>query len=226
MKIHEKFHGNGKTRVRRAERRDAGIPREADEVVSARFGSETDAAFGRKRKAGIAEVMAASPSKRARMVRNAPLGLSRVAQEAAEESEQNPAAASAAVVAKVAKHDGNAKERNLRGAVAAAKARARREKNVDQSSTQPPKDRDKHMAPTRKAGIMLVRLEGREARCKGQRLRFSLTSDPLDFVAKALKVPSSTKKGHVVIAPLIFTECYDRCCSSGMFLRHTKGFPK
>ena len=203
LKLHEKLHGNGPTRIRRVERRDAGASREP---ASGRLGPETEAAFGRKREAAIADAAAASLSKRARMIRNAPLGLSRVAQEAAEESVQNPAAASAAVVAKVAKRHGAAKERNLRGAEAAAKARAQREQKVAQSSTQTRQGRDEHLAPARKPGIMLVRLQDGEARRKAQQLRFQLTSDPLDFVAKVALVPASTRKGHVVLAPPVDTD--------------------
>ena len=140
------------------------------------------------------------------MIRNAPLGLSRVAQEAAEESVQNPAAASAAVVARVAKRDEPMKERNLRGAQAAAKARAKREHKVTQSSTQPRQGRDEHTAPARKPGIMLVRLQDGEARRRAQQLRFQLTSDPLDLVAKVVLAPASTGKGHVVLAPLVDTD--------------------
>ena len=110
--------------------------------------------------------MFVSPQKRARMIRDAPLGLSRVALEAAKEGVQNPAAASAVVVSQVAKRDGRAKERHLRGAVAAAKARAQREKKVLQSSLQPRTGRDEHLAPVRKPGIMLVRLQDNEARRK------------------------------------------------------------
>ena len=62
LKLHAKLHGSTKTRIRLVERRDAGTLREG---VESRCGPETDAAFGRKREAAIAEVVAASPSKRA-----------------------------------------------------------------------------------------------------------------------------------------------------------------
>jgi hypothetical protein len=202
-KLHEKLHGNRPTRIRCADRRDAGAPREP---ASGRLGPETEAAFGRKREAAIANVAAASPSKRARMILNAPLGLSRVAQEAAEENVQNPAAASAAVVSQVAKREGAAKERNLRGAEAAAKARAKREQKVAQSSTQPRQGLDEHLAPARKPGIMLVLLQEEDSRQKAQQWKFKLTSDPLDWVAQVAKVPASTGKGHVVLAPPVDTD--------------------
>ena len=94
MKLHEKLHGSGPQRIRRAERRDAGVP---CEPASGRPGPQTEAEFGRKREAAIAEVVAASPSKRARKIDNVPPGLARVAREAGEESAQNPIAASAVV---------------------------------------------------------------------------------------------------------------------------------
>ncbi len=201
--LHAKLHGNVSTRIRRAERRDAGAPRGP---ASGRLGPETEAAFGRKRAAAIADVAAASPSKQARMIRNAPLGLSRVAQEAADESVQNPAVPSAVVVSQVSKRDGPAKERHLRGAEAAAKARAQREQKVAQSSTLPRQGRDAHLAPALKPGIMLVRLQDGDAMRKAQMLRFQITSDPLDFVAKVVQVPASMRKGHVVLAPPVHTD--------------------
>ena len=50
------------------------------------------------------------------MIRDAPLGLARVVQEAAEENAENPAVASAAVVSKVSKREERSKETYLRGA--------------------------------------------------------------------------------------------------------------
>ncbi len=175
LKLHEKLHATGPRRIRRAERRDAGAKRQP---ASGRAGPETEAAFGRKREAAVADVAAASPSKRARMISNAPPGLSHVAQEATDESLQNPASASDAVVARVAKRDVPTEARHMRGAEAAAKARAKRDETVAQSSTQPRQGRDEHLAPVRKPGIMLVRLQDEEARRKAQQLRFQLTSDP------------------------------------------------
>ena len=131
----------------------------------------------------------------ARMIDNAPHALGRVVQEVAQESAQNPSAASAAVVASVAKREGEVRNRNLRGAEAAAKARAKRENMVVRA-------RDQHLEPARKAGVLLVGpgKENGRARRRAQLLRFTLASDPLGFVARVLKVPSSAKKGHVVIA--------------------------
>ena len=118
-KLHAKLQGKARRRIHVRPRRDAGSSRPADSAsvaASARSGPETEAAFGRKRNAAVAEVVAASASKRARMIRNAPLGLTRVMEEAAEESRQNPAVASAAVVSKVAKRGAQCKETFLRGA--------------------------------------------------------------------------------------------------------------
>ena len=200
LKLHEKLLGTRPVRIRRDKRRDAGCKRE---LASGRFGPETEAAFGRKRAAAIASVVSAPPSKRARMISNAPLGLSQVAREAAQESAQNPAAVSAAFVAKVAKL-------SLRGAVTAAKARAKREKTVVQSSTQPRQSREEDLGPARRPGIMLVRLTDEEALRKAQKLRFQVTSDPVDFVAKVARVPASMQKGHVVLAPPVDTD-YSLC---------------
>ncbi len=199
LKLHEKLHPTGPTRIRRAERRDAGTKRQP---ASGRLGPETEAAFGRKREAAIADVAVASPSKGARMISNAPPGLSW----ATEESVHNPASASDAVVARVATRDGPAMARHMRGAEAASKARATRAETVAQSLTQPLQGRDEHLAPVRKPGIMLVRLQDEEARRKAQQLRFQLTSDPLDFVAKVVQVPAYMRKGHVVLAPLVDTD--------------------
>ena len=103
LKLHERLHVPGKTRLRQAERRDAGISREPVSSNAA-GGPETEAAFGRKRAAAIAELMAAPPAKRAQMIREAPLGLAPLAQEVVTESAKNPApAASAKVVERVAK---------------------------------------------------------------------------------------------------------------------------
>ena len=80
----------------------------------------------------------------------------------------------------------------MRGALAAAKARAKREKNVLQSDLQKRKGREGPPALTLKAGVMLV--QDWDARRKAQLLRFALTSDPLDFVAQVIKVLAAKKK--------------------------------
>ena len=60
LKLHEKLHGKVQTRVRHAERRDAGAKRQP---ASGELGPDTEAAFGRMREAAIADVAAASPTK-------------------------------------------------------------------------------------------------------------------------------------------------------------------
>jgi len=202
-KLHQRIHSSGKPRIRLRERRDAGTKREP---ASSSVGPETEAAFGRKREAAIADAVAASPSKRARMIRNAPQGLAGVAQEAAEDNAQQPAAASAKAVSNVAKRESAAKERNLRGAIAAAKARAKRELKVARTATQLRQGRDAILTPALSAGIVLVRLTDTEARKRAQKLGFQFTSDPIAFVTMVSKVPASAKKGHVVLAPLLDTD--------------------
>ena len=202
-RLHQKLHGHVATRVRRAPRRDAGVPKN---IASGTPILDTEAAFGRKRAAAIADAEAASPRKRARLIRNAPLGLTKVAREAAEESAKTPAVASASVFAAVAKRDKPVKERNLRGIEAAAKARAQREKKVLKSSTQPRHGREEELTLALKPGIMLVRLEDEDVSRKARLRRFQLTSDPLDFVRKVALIPTSARKGHVVIAPPVDTD--------------------
>ena len=114
---------------------------------------------------------------------------------------KNPAAASATVVAQVAKREVRIKERQLRGAAAAAKARAKRENKVLQSSTRPRGEQDEDLAPARKPGIMLVRTQDEEAMRNAQRMQFQLTIDPVDFVANVVKEPAAKQNGHVVLAP-------------------------
>ena len=48
---------------------------------------------------------------------------------------------------------------------------------------------------------MLVRMQDKAARRKAEKGKFQMISDPLEFVAKVIKVPASMQKGHVVIAP-------------------------
>ena len=65
----------------------------------------------------------------------------------------------------------------------------------------PRSDQHEDLAPARKPGIMLVRMQDQEAMRKAQHMRFQLTSDPLEFVAKVVKAASAKQKGHVVLAP-------------------------
>ena len=87
----------------------------------------------------------------------------------------------------------------MRGARAAAEARAKRQKTVLQSDLQKRVGREKPPAVTLTVGAMLAR--DSDARRKGELLRFQVCSDPMDVVAKVSKIPVARKKGHVVIAP-------------------------
>ena len=198
--LHEALHGPTAKRgaVPRAERRDAGVPR----AVSDRPGPETEVAFARKREAGIALVLAAGDNKRARLRRRAPLGLAQVAEEAAAEAVSAPSAAAADVQKRIAKRKVKEEDRCLRGAQAAAKARAKRGEVVTQSKAQPFL-RDAEDLCALRSGVMLVRFGDEEARRRAQRLRFELTSGPGEFVRKVAQVPASAGKGHVVLAPLV-----------------------
>ena len=130
-------------------------------------------------------VVAASPSKRARIIGRAVAGLARVAQDVAAEAERNPAFASATVVAQLAKRDGPAKECHLRGAEAAAKERAQREGKVCQSVLTP---REVPAASDLKSGILLMRNLDATARAKAMLLRYQVTHDDLVvFVSKVVR---------------------------------------
>ena len=192
LKLHGKLHGTCGKRRRLTERRDVGISRTA---ASASTGPVTEAAFGRKREAAIAEVVAESPSKRARRIAEAPIGLARVARETAQETAQHPTAASAVVVQKVAKRVLPIKERDLRGALAAAKGRAQRERTVVQSHAQTRRGRNGQEPNQLRPGVLLVRLSDQKAYQKAQRMRFQVTSDPVDFVAQIARIPRAQRKG-------------------------------
>ena len=97
----------------------------------------------------------------------------------------------------------------MKGAEAAAKARAKRAKKVVQSAAQPRRQgRDMDLEPhVPRPGIMLVREEEEEARRKAKRWNFKcLTSDPVVFVDKVAGTPKSKGKGHVVLAPFVETD--------------------
>ena len=105
------------------------------------------------------------------MLENTPHGLARVAQEAAAESVEKPPAPAASVVAKVAKKVVHETDRNLRGAEAAAEARAKREAAVSHALALEPRDSD-DLEPARRPGICLVRFEDEKARRLEQKLKF------------------------------------------------------
>ena len=149
----------------------------------------------------IDAVVAASPSKRARILAEAAPDLAALARETAQGSGEDGVNAAATVVTSVAKREGKARERYLGGAKAAAKARSTREKKVLSSAKPGPAGRDAYLNE-RPAGFMLVRMGGQEARRKAARLRFQLFHDAGDFVARlGSKQDKKTRKsGNVVLA--------------------------
>ena len=202
LSLHEQLHGPKKQLHQRPkERRDAGMRRAS---VSDKKGPETEAAFERKREAAVAAAVAAGPSKRARMISEAPLGLAPIAQDVATASESG-VAASARVVAKVAKREEREKHRFLRGAAVAAKARAKREKTVVRSRAQPLEGRDVQDLKACQPGVMLARFADKQARHIGSRMKFKLTSDPVEFVKLAARVPATSGKGNVLLVPMSTT---------------------
>ena len=203
LKVHRILHGSGGKRRRLTQRRDAGVPRTA---ASASTGPTTEAAFGRKRAAAIAEVVAESPSKRARRIDEAPPGLASIARETAEEIAQRPTAASAVVIEKVAQRAAPMKERFLRGAVAAAKGRAKRERTVVRSNAPTRRGCIDRAGSSLRPGVMLVRLSDQKAVRKAQSLRFHITSDPVDFAKQVADIPRSQRRGNVVLAPPASTD--------------------
>ena len=195
LQLHERLQGPIAERRPRAERRDKGIAREF------RPDRETEAGFGRKRAAAIDAIVAASPRKRRRILAEAAPDLAALALGAAQGSGEDPVNAAAPVVAAVASKEGQARERYLGGAKAAAKARSRREKKVFCSATPGPADRDADLATAPPPGLMLVRMGCHEARRKAQRLRFQLVHDPVDFLACVAKQErkAARKSGNVVL---------------------------
>jgi len=150
---------------------------------------------------GINAIVAASPSKRRRILAEAAPDLAALALGAAQGSGEDPVNAAATVVASVASREGKARERYLGGAKAAATARSKREKKVFCSATPGPAGRDAYLATVRPPGLMLVRLGCHEARRKAQRLRFQLVHDPVDFLACVAKQDrkAARKSGNVVL---------------------------
>ena len=203
LKLNQQLNGCKNTRRRIKQRRDAGVPRVAAAMLTT---PNTEAAFGRKREAAIAEVVAESPSKRAHRIDQARPGLAMIAREAAEAIAIHPAAASAIVIERVAKRAVPIRERDMRGALAAAKGRAKREQTTVQSSTANRRNADRAAGSAPTPGIMLVRLSDAEAVQKARRLRFRLTSDPVDFVAQVASAPGSRGLGHVVLTPPATTD--------------------
>ena len=194
LELHERFHA--RMAERRAQRRDKGIAREP------RPDHQTEAGFCRKRAAAIDAMVAASPSKRPRILAEAAPDLAALALRAAKRSAADAVDAAATVVAAVAKREGKARERYLGGAKAAAKARMTRDKKVLRSATPGPAGRDAYLASAPRPGLMLVRFGDQEARNKAKSLRFSLVHDPVAFLDRLAKQDrqAARNNGNVVLA--------------------------
>ena len=194
LKLHQKLHGSAAPRKRLAERRDKGVPRGP---AQAGTGPVTEAEFGRKRQAAIAEVLSASPSKRARRIADAPLGLAQVAKEAAEETARNPPVASEKVAKKAQDKAGKQEDRDLHGAKAAADARAKRAKLVIRSQ-----NHHGRSTTVLKPGCLLLRRDDELELQRARRLKFTPFHDPVEFVTRVARRPhGSCGIGHVVVAP-------------------------
>ena len=105
FQLHERYQA--KMRRPRAERRDKGIAREP------RPDRRTEAGFGRKRAAAIDAMVAASPSKRPRILAETDPDIVALALGAAQWSGADPVGAAATVVAKVAKREDRQRTRHL-----------------------------------------------------------------------------------------------------------------
>ena len=67
------------------------------------------------------------------------------------------------------------------------------------------------MAPERPAGILLVLPTEKDAIRKARRLGFKLTHDPVEFVSLVGKQPTTSRKAHVVLAPIDGKSDYAIC---------------
>ena len=72
-------------------------------------------------------------------------------------------------------------------------SRSKREQNVVQSQTQPRQGRDTQV-PVLSPGIIIVRLCCQYGRRRALRLRFHVTGDPVDLVAKVVRVAQTKKR--------------------------------
>ena len=145
--------------------------------------------------------MAASPSKRRRILAEGAPDLASLALETAQGCVEDAVNAAETVVASVARRQGKARERYLGGAKAAATARRTREKKVLSSATPGPADRDADLVAARPPGLMLVHLGFLHALGKATRLRFRVVNDPVDFLAGVAKQNSNARRrsGNVVL---------------------------
>ena len=185
----------------KAERRDKGIQKVLEREPKPEIppNRDSEAAFGRKRAAAVDAMVAASSSKRRRILAEADPDLAALAQEVARGPGEDPVTAATKLVASVTKRREKARERFVAGAAAAAKARSKRQKKVIGSATPGPAGQD--LATARSPGIMLVPRSSKEACSKAQRLRFRLVHDPVDFLDRVAEQESKAARriGNVVL---------------------------
>ena len=183
--------------VKRKQRRDAGVSRvpvpASAGPVAASAAPVTEAAFGRKREAAIANAVASSPSKRACVAPD----MNWVQQ--ADDPEMTPATTCVEDVAKRVEQQAGK---------TTASVVATRSKQVVRSSIQASlKSGAKH----RPAGILLVLPTEGAAIRKARRLGFKLTHDPVEFVSLVGRTRQTSRKAHVVLAPIDGKSDYAVC---------------
>ena len=207
-KLHEQLHGPQRLGAAgpRAQRRDAGSVRTPPDQEAPAAGSvrDSEAAFARKRAVAISTAVAASPTKRARMLQDA--GVSWAPNEGV--------AAASACAERVAKRLPGEQSRFSESAAAAAKARAKRDDHVTRSRVQPARPRD--LEPARPAGVILLRsatasVADSQAVRRARALHFEMTHDPVDFVRKAAASSARTNRGNAVLASPSETSDYAVC---------------
>ena len=194
--------GTRETTAKRKQRRDAGVSRVAASAatvaasaapVAASAAPVTEAAFGRKREAAIANAVASSPAKRAHVAPD----MNWVQQ--ADDPEMTPAPTCVEDVAKRVKQQAGK---------TTASVVAKRETHVVRSSIPVSL---KSGAQQRPAGILLVLPTEEKAIRKARRLGFKLTHDPVEFVSLVGKQPRTSRKAHVVLAPIDGKSDYAVC---------------
>ena len=94
------------------------------------------------------------------------------------------------------------KDFQLGGEARAAKARQKAEKRVIRSSVQPSAARDLEDLPSLRAGFALLRAKDQKASNVARHRGFSCTSDPVDFVKRVVADSATSKRGHLVLAPV------------------------
>ena len=107
---------------------------------------------------------------------------------------------------KVAQRAEPIRERHVRGAAAAAKGRAKRDRTVVQSHAQTRRGCASQSESSLRPGLMLVLLSEQNAVRKAQKLKFHVTSDHVDFAKQVARIPSSQCRGRVALAPPTSTD--------------------